>query len=387
MSSELTNDVNNVKRDNAHDYFSYELVHTCKQTGARAGILNTPHGTILTPIFMPVGTNSAVKMLVKDQIENTCAQIILANSYHLYLRAGTKRIRQFGGIHGWMNWQKPVLTDSGGFQVFSLSHLRKITEDGVEFRDPKDGKKHFISPEISMEIQQDIGADIIMAFDECAPYPCDYDTAKAAMERTHRWLERCFKAKTNPKQALFPIVQGAFYDDLRQESARVISGYDAVGYAIGGVSVGEPADIKNHFVELTAPLLPENKPRYLMGVGTPEDLLDGIKRGIDMFDCVLPTRNARHGSFFTWEGKKNIKNKKYEDDPTPLDEHCGCYACKNHSKAYLRHLVRCQEATAATLLSIHNIQFLVEFSQLCRQAILEDRFGDFYNEHYKNLIR
>jgi len=387
VSSELTNDVNNVKRDNAHDYFSYELVHTCKQTGARAGILNTPHGTILTPIFMPVGTNSAVKMLVKDQIENTCAQIILANSYHLYLRAGTKRIRQFGGIHGWMNWQKPVLTDSGGFQVFSLSHLRKITEDGVEFRDPKDGKKHFISPEISMEIQQDIGADIIMAFDECAPYPCDYDTAKAAMERTHRWLERCFKAKTNPKQALFPIVQGAFYDDLRQESARVISGYDAVGYAIGGVSVGEPADIKNHFVELTAPLLPENKPRYLMGVGTPEDLLDGIKRGIDMFDCVLPTRNARHGSFFTWEGKKNIKNKKYEDDPTPLDEHCGCYACKNHSKAYLRHLVRCQEATAATLLSIHNIQFLVEFSQLCRQAILEDRFGDFYNEHYKNLIR
>ena len=387
MSNESINNVNSVKCDNAHDYFSYELVHTCKQTGARAGVFNTPHGTILTPIFMPVGTNSAVKMLVKDQIENTGAQIILANSYHLYLRAGTKRIRQFGGIHGWMNWQKPVLTDSGGFQVFSLAHLRKITEDGVEFRDPKDGKKHFISPEVSMEIQQDIGADIIMAFDECAPYPCDYDTAKAAMERTHRWLDRCFKAKTNPKQALFPIVQGAFYDDLRRESARVISEYDAVGYAIGGVSVGEPADVKNHFVELTAPLLPENKPRYLMGVGTPEDLLDGIKRGIDMFDCVLPTRNARHGSFFTWNGKKNIKNKKYEDDPKPLDEHCNCYACRNHSKAYLRHLVRCQEATAATLLSIHNIQFLVEFSQLCRQAILKDRFGDFYNEHYEKLLK
>lgn len=387
MTSEKSAKENIIKRDNAHDYFSYELVHTCKQTGARAGILKTPHGDVLTPIFMPVGTNSAVKMLVKDQIEETGAQIILANSYHLYLRAGTKRIRQFGGIHGWMNWQKPVLTDSGGFQVFSLSHLRKITEDGVEFRDPKDGKKHFISPEISMEIQQDIGADIIMAFDECAPYPCDYETAKAAMERTHRWLERCFEAKTNPKQALFPIVQGAFYDDLRQESARVISEYDAVGYAIGGVSVGEPADIKNHFVELTAPLLPANKPRYLMGVGTPEDLLDGIKRGIDMFDCVLPTRNARHGSFFTWEGKKNIKNKKYEDDPSPLDEHCNCYACQNHSKAYLRHLVRCQEATAATLLSIHNIQFLVEFSQKCRQAILEDRFGDFYNEHYENFIK
>ena len=387
MNSEEFNNENSIKRDDAHNYFSYELVHTCKQTGARAGVFNTPHGTILTPIFMPVGTNSAVKTLVSDQIMDTGAQIMLANSYHLYLRAGTKLIKQFGGIHSWMNWHKPVLTDSGGFQVFSLSHLRKITEDGVEFRDPKDGKKHFISPEVSMEIQQDIGADIIMAFDECAPYPCDYDTAKAAMERTHRWLERCFKAKTNPRQALFPIVQGAFFDDLRKESARVISEYDAVGYAIGGVSVGEPNKKKNHFVEFTAPLLPENKPRYLMGVGTPEDLLDGIKRGIDMFDCVLPTRNARHGSFFTWEGKKNIKNKQFWDDSKPLVEGCNCYACKNHSRAYIRHLFRCQEATAATLLSIHNIQFLVEFSQKCRQAILEDKFGDFYNEHYDNLIK
>lgn len=376
-----------VKRDAAHEYFSYELVHKCAQSGARAGVLTTPHGKIMTPIFMPVGTNSAVKMLVKDQVEATGAQIILANSYHLYLRAGTKLIKQFGGIHGWMNWDKPVLTDSGGFQVFSLSNLRKITEDGVEFRDPKDGKKHFISPEVSMEIQQDIGADIIMAFDECAPFPCDYDTAKAAMERTHRWLDRCFKAKTNPKQALFPIVQGAFYDDLRAESAKVISSYDAVGYAIGGLSVGETKDIMNHFVEFTAPLLPENKPRYLMGVGTPEDLLDGIKNGIDMFDCVLPTRNARHGSFFTWEGKKIIKNKAFYDDERPLVEGCNCYTCRNHSRAYIRHLFRCQEATAATLLSIHNIQFLVEFSQLCRQAILEDRFEDFYNTHYKNFIK
>ena len=367
-------------------YFDYELVHQCKQTGARAGILTTPHGKILTPIFMPVGTNSAVKTLTSDQVRDTGAQIILANSYHLYLRAGTKLIKQFGGIHGWMNWNKPVLTDSGGFQVFSLSHLRKITEDGVEFRDPKDGKKHFISPETSMEIQQDIGADIIMAFDECAPYPCDYETAKAAMERTHRWLDRCFEAKTNPRQALFPIVQGAFFDDLRKESAGVISTYDTVGYAIGGVSVGEPADITNHFVEFTAPLLPPAKPRYLMGVGTPEDLLDGIKNGIDMFDCVLPTRNARHGSFFTWDGKKNIKNKAFWDDDKPLVEGCTCYACRNHSRAYIRHLFRCQEATAATLLSIHNIQFLVEFSQKCRQAILEDRFGDFYQEHYDRLL-
>ena len=369
------------------DYFNYELVHTCKQTGARAGVFTTPHGVIKTPIFMPVGTNSAVKTLVSDQITDTGAQIMLCNSYHLYLRAGTELIRKFGGIHQWMNWHKPVLTDSGGFQVFSLSHLRKITEDGVEFRDPKDGKKHFISPEVSMKIQQDIGADIIMAFDECAPYPCDYDTAKKAMERTHRWLDRCFKAKTNPRQALFPIVQGAFFDDLRRESAEVISTYDAVGYAIGGVSVGEPADIKNHFVKFTAPLLPANKPRYLMGVGTPEDLLDGVKNGIDMFDCVLPTRNARHGSFFTWDGKRNIKNKVFYDDERPLVEGCNCYACRNHSRAYIRHLFRCQESTAATLLSIHNIQFLVEFSQKCRAAILEDRFGDFYEEHYSKLFR
>ena len=373
--------------DCQNNYFSYELLHVDKNTGARAGILHTPHGDIETPIFMPVGTNSSVKMLTNYDIEQTGAQIILANSYHLYLRAGTKRIRNFGGIHGWMNWNKPVLTDSGGFQVFSLAELRKITEDGVKFRDPKDGSEHFISPEISMEIQEDIGADIIMAFDVCSPYPCSYDEAKKAMEQTHRWLERCFKAKTNPKQALFPIVQGAFFDDLRRESANVISSFDAVGYAIGGLSVGETKDVMNHFVEFTAPLLPENKPRYLMGVGTPEDLLDGIKRGIDMFDCVLPTRNARHGSFFTHEGKKIIKNKQFEDDPSSLDELCDCYACKNHSKAYIRHLFRCQEATAAALMSIHNIKFLLDFAKSCRNAILNDEFEDFYNNNYSNFVK
>lgn len=368
------------------DNFSYKLVHVDKNTGARAGVLHTPHGDIETPIFMPVGTNSTVKLVTNNNLYDTGAQIILANSYHLYLRAGHKLIEKFGGIHGWMNWDKPVLTDSGGFQVFSLSHLRKITENGVEFRDPKDGTKHFISPEVSMEIQQDIGADIMMAFDECAPYPCDYDTAKAAMERTHRWLERCFKAKTNPRQALFPIVQGAFYDDLREESARVISTFDAVGYAIGGLSVGESKDIMNHFTEFTAPLLPKHKPRYLMGVGTPEDLLNGIKHGIDMFDCVLPTRNARHGSFFTWNGKANIKNEKYKDDHGPLVEGCDCYACRNHSRAYIRHLWKCQEATASTLLSIHNIKFLIDFAKQCRLAILEDRYADFYAQHYNNLL-
>lgn len=368
-------------------YFSYDLVHVDKNTGARAGVLHTPHGDIETPIFMPVGTNSSVKMLINHDIEHTGAQIILANSYHLYLRAGTKLIKQFGGIHGWMNWHKPVLTDSGGFQVFSLADLRKITEDGVKFRDPKDGKEHFISPEISMEIQEDIGADIMMAFDVCSPFPCTYQEAKKAMEQTHRWLERCFKAKTNPRQALFPIVQGAFFDDLRKESASVISSYDAVGYAIGGLSVGEDKETMNHFTEFTAPLLPEHKPRYLMGVGTPEDLLDGIKRGIDMFDCVLPTRNARHGSFFTHDGKRCIKNQQFQADLSPLDSACDCYACKNHSKAYIRHLFRCQEGTAAALMSIHNIKFLIDFAKACRKAILNDEFDKFYAENYSHFVK
>ena len=368
------------------DYFSYELLKEDKKTGARAGLLHTPHGDIETPIFMPVGTNSAVKMMTNDHLKDTGAQIILGNSYHLSLRPGTKLIKEFGGLHKWMNWDKPILTDSGGFQVFSLADLRNISEDGVRFKDAKTGSEYFINPEISMEIQQDLGADIAMAFDECAPYPCTYEEAKLAMERTHRWLERCFKAHTRDDQALFPIVQGAFYDDLRKESARVISTFDAVGYAIGGVSVGEPADVKNHFVGLTAPLLPREKPRYLMGVGTPEDLLDGILRGVDMFDCVLPTRNARHGSFFTSEGRKIIKNKEFERDASPLDSNCNCYACRNHTKAYIRHLYRAGESTAAILLSIHNIQFLIDLVKEARKAILEDRYEEFYNERMKKLF-
>ena len=367
--------------NNPNKYFSYDLVHVCKKTGARAGILHTPHGDIPTPIFMPVGTNSAVKTLTKADIERTDAKIILANSYHLHLKADSEIIKKFGGIHSWMNWHKPVLTDSGGFQIFSLADLRKIDDEGVSFRNPLDGSTHFISPEVSMQIQENIGADIIMAFDVCSPYPCTYDEAKKAMEQTHRWLERCFKAHQNPRQALFPIVQGAFFDDLRRESAKVISSYDAVGYAIGGVSVGEPKELKDHFTELTAPLLPENKPRYLMGVGTPIDLLDGIKFGVDMFDCVLPTRNARHGSFFTKEGKKNIKNAQFKEDAKPLDENCNCYACKNHSRAYIRHLFRCNESTALTLMSIHNISFLLNFVKSARNAILNDEFDVFYEQH------
>lgn len=367
-----------------HDFFKFELLKKSSVSKARAGIFHTPHGDIKTPVFMPVGTNSAVKMLTKHHLEETNAQIILANSYHLFLRPGHKLIKEAGGIHKWENWNKPILTDSGGFQVFSLAHLRKITEDGVKFKEPKTGTTYYINPEISMEIQQDLGCDIAMAFDECSPYPCSYEQAKSAMERTHRWLDRCFKAHTKDNQALFPIVQGAFFDDLRKESANVISSYDAVGYAIGGVSVGEPEDVKNYYTDFVTDLLPENKPRYLMGVGTPEDILECVSRGIDMFDCVLPTRNARHGSFFTKFGKKIIKNKEFEKDFSPLDEECDCFACKNHSKAYIRHLYRVGEANAAILLSIHNIRYLVRLSEIIHNAILDGSFDEFYRENIGN---
>jgi len=367
------------------DLFTFDLIKTCPDTSARAGVFNTPHGVIHTPVFMPVGTNSAVKMMTNHHLEETGAEIILSNSYHLFLRPGHKLIKKAGGLHKWMNWHKPILTDSGGFQVFSLADLRNISDEGVYFKDTKDGSTHFINPEISMEIQNDIGADIIMAFDECAPYPCGYEQAKEAMERTHRWLGRCFESHKNPKQALFPIVQGSVYDDLREESAKYIAGFDAYGYAIGGVSVGEPQDLKNRAVEIAVPFLPENKPRYLMGVGTPEDLLEGVKRGIDMFDCVMPTRIARHGSFFTPNGRGIIKNKEYEEDFSPLVEGCSCYTCQNHTKAYIRHLYRAKEATAAILLSIHNIHYLVKLMQDAREAILGGKFEEFCAESLKKI--
>ncbi len=370
-----------------NDFFNFEVIARENNNFARAGVFKTPHGIIKTPVFMPVGTNSTVKMLTMAQVLETGAQIILNNSYHMYLRAGCELIKKAGGLHAWQNWHKPILTDSGGFQIFSLSKLRKITEEGVYFSDPKNGSKHFISPEISMQIQNDLGADIIMAFDECAPYPCDYEHAKAAMERTHRWLKRCFDAHKNQRTALFPIVQGAFFEDLRCEAANFVSNFDAAGYAIGGVSVGEPVDVKNKIVELTAPLLPDNKPRYLMGVGTPVDLINGVKFGVDMFDCVLATRNARHGTFFTYSGNKIIKNKEFEDDFTPLDEKCNCYACRNHTKAYIRHLYRTQEASAATLLSIHNIHFLVNLMKDIRESILDGNFEQYASELLEGFNR
>ena len=361
------------------DYFDFKIIARCDNSKARAGEFRTPHGMIKTPVFMPVGTNSAVKMLTVAQVLETNAQIILNNSYHMYLRAGCELIKKAGGLHQWQNWHKPILTDSGGFQIFSLAKLRKITEEGVYFSDPKNGAKHFISPEISMQIQNDLGADIIMAFDECAPYPCDYEHAKSAMERTHRWLKRCFDVHNNPRIALFPIVQGAFFEDLRAQAASFVSGFDAAGYAIGGVSVGEPTDVKNKIVEFCAPLLPDDKPRYLMGVGTPVDLINGVRFGVDMFDCVLATRNARHGTFFTYSGNKIIKNKEFSEDFRPLDENCNCYTCKNHTRAYVRHLYRTGEATAATLLSIHNIHFLVNLMKDLRNSIIENSF-DVYSK-------
>ncbi|MEI8389610.1 MAG: tRNA guanosine(34) transglycosylase Tgt [bacterium] len=361
-------------------YFDFNLLKKSPDSNARAGVFKTPHGIIETPVFMPVGTNSAVKMMTFDHLYDTGAQIILSNSYHLFLRPGHKLIEKAGGLHKWMNWEKPILTDSGGFQVFSLSNLRNLTDEGVTFKDPKDGSSYFMSPEVSMEVQNALGADIIMAFDECAPYPCDYKEAKEAMDRTHRWLYRCIDAHKREDQALFPIVQGSTFDDLREESAKFIANVEAHGYAIGGVSVGEPTELINHIVEITTPFLPENKPRYLMGVGTPEDLLDGVLRGVDMFDCVMPTRIARHGSFFTPGGRGIIKNKEFEEDFSPLVQGCGCYTCQNHTKAYIRHLFRVKETTASILMTIHNVYYLVALMKQARQAILEDRFVDFYNE-------
>ena len=367
---------------------TYELLHECKQTGARRGIIHTPHGDIQTPVFMPVGTQATVKSMTPDELKDMIdAKIILSNTYHLYLRPGSKLVKEAGGLHKFMNWDRAILTDSGGFQVFSLGDLRKITEEGVEFKSHLDGSRHFLSPEKVMEIENALGADIIMAFDECVEYPAEYDYTKQSMERTTRWAKRCKEAHKNTEnQALFGIVQGGMYKDLREKSAKDLVDLNFPGYAVGGLSVGEPTELMCDILEFTTAFLPKDKPRYLMGVGTPEDLLDGIKRGVDMFDCVLPTRNARHGSFFTSEGKKQIKNAQFWDDPRPLDENCDCYCCKNHSRAYLRHLYKCGEGTAQALMSIHNIKFLIDFAKKARQAILEDRFEEFFNENYPKVL-
>lgn len=365
----------------------YELIKTCKQTGARLGRLHTPHGVIETPIFMPVGTQATVKSMTPEELKEIGSQIILSNTYHLYMRPGHDLIERAGGLHKFMNWDKPILTDSGGFQVFSLGPLRKIKEEGVEFRSHLDGSKHFLSPEKATEIQNALGSDIIMAFDECAPYPADRQYVKNSLERTTRWLERCKAAHKYPeKQALFGIVQGGMYKDLREQSAKEITAIDLPGYAIGGLSVGEPKDMMYEVLDYTVPLLPEDKPRYLMGVGSPDDLLEGVLRGIDMFDCVLPTRIARNGTAMTSQGKVVVRNASYAEDFTSLDPECDCYTCKNYTKAYLRHLIKCNEILGARLLTIHNLHFLLKMMENVREAIKEDRLLDykkyFFEKYY-----
>lgn len=362
----------------------YELIKTCKQTGARLGRLHTPHGVIETPIFMPVGTQATVKAMTPEELKDIGSQIILSNTYHLYMRPGYDLIERAGGLHKFMNWDKPILTDSGGFQVFSLGPLRKIKEEGVEFRSHLDGSKHFLSPEKATEIQNALGSDIIMAFDECAPYPADRQYVKNSLERTTRWLERCKAAHKYPeRQALFGIVQGGMYKDLREQSAREITAIDLPGYAIGGLSVGEPKEMMYEVLDYTVPLLPEDKPRYLMGVGSPDDLLEGVLRGIDMFDCVLPTRIARNGTAMTSQGKVVVRNASYAEDFTSLDPECDCYTCRNYTKAYLRHLIKCNEILGARLLTIHNLHFLLKLMENVRGAIKEDRLLDYKKDFFE----
>jgi len=362
--------------------FHFTLKKTCKKTMARRGSLETPHGVIETPVFMPVGTQATVKALTPDQVKAAGAEIILSNTYHLYLRPGHHLVAEAGGLHRFMNWDRPILTDSGGFQVFSLGALRKISEEGAAFQSHLDGSRHMLTPEKVMEIEQALGADIIMAFDECIAYPAEYNEAAAAMERTHRWAQRCVKAKTREDQALFGIVQGGLYADLRKESASVIAAMDLPGNAIGGLSVGEPKPLMNEMLEITTPLLPQNKPRYLMGVGSFDCIVDGVARGVDMFDCVLQTRVARNGTALTRRGRLVIRNAAYARDFSPIEEGCTCYTCRNFTRAFVRHLIKAGEILGATLLSIHNVHATIQFVKDIRTAIEEDRFAAFKDDFF-----
>ncbi len=364
---------------------TYELLHIDKNSGARRGVIHTPHGDIQTPIFMPVGTQATVKSMTPEELKEMVeAQIILANTYHLYFRPGHKLVEEAGGLHEFMRWDRPILTDSGGFQVFSLGDLRKISEEGVDFKSYLDGSKHFFSPEKVMEIENALGADIIMAFDECVKYPETYEYTKNSMERTTRWAKRCKTAhKKTDKQALFGIIQGGFYKDLRAISAKELIELDFPGYAIGGISVGEPKDVFLDILNYTAPLMPKNKPRYLMGVGTPDYLIEAALAGIDMCDCVLPTRIARNGTALTWRGKVVVRNATYERDFTPLDPECDCYTCKNYTRAYIRHLVKEKEILGVRLLSIHNLRFLTKLMERIREEIEHDNLKNFRDEFYK----
>lgn len=362
---------------------SFEVLKKDDRTRARRGRITTKHGTIETPVFMPVGTQATVKAMKPEDVENLGAEIILSNTYHLYLRPGADIVKEAGGLHKFMNWNKSILTDSGGFQVFSLGKMRKITEEGVKFKSYLDGSSHMMRPEDSIAVQTALGTDIMMAFDECIPYPADRRYTKDSLNRTTRWLERCVKAHHNTEnQSLFGIMQGGMYKDLRYESAMQIREFDLPGYAIGGLSVGEPKEQFLDVLDDCADYLPADKPKYVMGVGTPDYLFEGVERGIDMFDCVIPTRLARHGMAMTSHGKVNIKNKKWERAFEPLDAECDCYCCRNYSKAYLRHLYKSEEILSSMLLSEHNTHFLVNTMKNIRKAIEEDRFLEYKKEFY-----
>ncbi len=366
-----------------NEYFSFELLKTDPETGARAGILHTPHGDIETPVYMPVGTQATVKGMLPRDLEEVGSQIVLANTYHLAMRPGDELIKRAGGLHTFMNWHRPILTDSGGFQVFSLSKLNKITDDGVTFSSHVDGSYHTFTPEKAIEIEQNLGADIVMAFDQCTEYGCSYEEAKAAMERTSRWLERCYKVQDHPHQALFPIVQGNFFEDLRAESLARCLPYVKHGIAIGGLSVGEPKSVMYGFLDFLQPRLPTDVPRYLMGVGSPDCLVEGVLRGVDMFDCVLATRIARNGTALTSRGKVVVRNGKYREDFTPLDPDCNCYTCRNYTKAYLRHVVNVGEMMGGMLLSLHNIAYLHSLMHGLRESILGGYVKEFAKEFYE----
>lgn len=363
----------------------YTLKKKSSECKARLGEISTPHGTFETPVFMAVGTQGTVKTLVKEDLHAIGSQIILGNTYHLWNQPGHKIVEEAGGLHKFMNWDRPILTDSGGFQVFSLAKLRDIHEEGVYFKHHKSGKKLFLSPEIALEIQNSLGSDIMMSFDECPPYPCTYKYMKNSVERTLRWAKRSLDANKNKDtQGLFGIVQGGEFDDLRKHCAEELVKMPFDGYSIGGTSVGEPKEIQNKALDIVCEILPEDKPRYLMGVGSPGAILDAIERGVDMFDCVLPTRIARHGTAMTSHGRIIIKNKEYERDFTPLDDNCNCYCCKNYTKAYLRHLFKANEMLGHRLMSIHNITFLVDLTTKAREAIKEDRFLEFKKQVYES---
>lgn len=352
----------------------FKLIGT--DSGARAGLLSTSHGEIDTPVFMPVGTQATVKSVTPEQLKGIGVQIVLSNTYHLYLRPGPHVIQEIGGLHQFMNWENPILTDSGGFQVFSLGELREVSDDGVIFRSHIDGSTHQFTPESAVQIQEKLGADIIMAFDECAP-PHDRLYIQQAMERTHVWAERCLSAKTRQDQTLFGIVQGGIFPDLREKSSEFITSLDFPGYAIGGLSVGESKEDMFMVIDVVNNILPFDKPRYLMGVGTPFDLIEAVRRGVDMFDCVLPTRLARHHAAQTFKGRVNLAKSENIHDPNPIDRNCECYTCQNFSRSYLRHLINAKEMLASTLISIHNIYTLVELTRQIRTSIIEKRFNSF----------